>query len=276
MVCVDRSIGLILSPRDERGQALAEFLTLAVALIPLFLLVPMIGKYQDLSHATQLASRYASFDAITRNAMQGSWKPEAQLADEVRRRFFSNSDAPIKTNDVAGDSDSYRNPFWQDLKGNPLVKNFNDVQLSFGTAHGASHADAFTATVVGDVFNTLPVVNAAAMGLQAHGAYTANVSVTLANLPAGIRSLEPLNDINLTIERHTSVVIDPWTSPSTTETEKRFAKLVPLNTLLNSPIQTLVDVAITSFDLAEVSPPKFGRLDIWRDVVPQDRLTVTK
>lgn len=276
MFCVNRSGRPILSSRGEEGQALAEFLTLAVALIPLFLLFPMIGKYQDLSHATQIASRYASFDAITRNDMQGSWKPEAQLADEVRRRFFSNSDAPIKTNDVAGDSDGYRNPFWQDLKGNPLVKNFTDVQLSFGDAHGPRHADAFTAAGDGNVFNTVPVANAAAMGLQARGVYTANVSVTLANLPTGIRSLEPFDDINLIIERHTSVVIDPWISPSTAETESRFGKLVPLNKLLGSPIQALVDVAITSFDLAEVTPPKFGRLDIWRDVVPQDRLTVAK
>ena len=103
--------------RPAAGQALTEFLVVALALIPLFLLVPMIAKYQDISHFTQLASRYAAFDAMTRNDSVSTWKPEAQLADEVRRRFFSNSDAPIKTGDVVGNFDANRNLFWS----NPLA-----------------------------------------------------------------------------------------------------------------------------------------------------------
>jgi hypothetical protein len=59
-----------------RGQALTEFLLVSLALIPLFLLLPMIGKYQDINHATQMASRYAAFDAILRNDSQNSWKPK--------------------------------------------------------------------------------------------------------------------------------------------------------------------------------------------------------
>ncbi len=258
-------------PRHS-GQALAEFLIVALALVPLLLLVPVIGKYQDLSHVTQIASRYAGFDATIRNDVQNNWKPESELANEVRRRFFSNSDAPIKTNDVADNSVAYRNPLWSDLKGNPLINKFSDVSVTFGMAGSSSHADAFSGAGDGAVFNRIPIANANAMGLRAQGVYTANISVVLANLPSGIRSLEPFDNIDLSIKRHTSVVIDGWASPSPAETESRFGNMVPLNTVLGSPIQTLVDFGVSVVELAQVKPPKFGRLETWRDVVPTDRL----
>ena len=257
----------------ERGQALAEFLAVAFALIPLFLLVPMIAKYQDISHATRMASRYVAFEAITRNDSQSSWKPKDQLADEVLRRFFSNSDAPVKTNDVAGDFKAHQNPFWSDIKGDALIKNFSDVSVTFGASDGISHADAFSGASDGEPFNQEPVLaNASKIGLQARGIYTANVVVNIANLPEGIDSIKPFDKIDLSIKRHTSLVIDPWMARSPEQTEDRFDNLVPLNQLLTSGIDTLIDVAITAFELGEVQPPEFGKLDKWRDAVPQDRL----
>lgn len=83
-------------PRRQAGQALVEFLAMAAPLLGLFLLMPMIGKYQDIAHATQMASRYAAFDATVHNDAAGSSKPPAQLAAEVRRRYFSRPDAPSR------------------------------------------------------------------------------------------------------------------------------------------------------------------------------------
>ena len=84
----ERTKRILLSPllRQARaagshaGQALTEFLVVSLVLIPLFLLIPMIGKYQDISHATQLASRYAAFDAVLRNDSENAWKTPALLA----------------------------------------------------------------------------------------------------------------------------------------------------------------------------------------------------
>ncbi|GAA4029590.1 hypothetical protein [Actimicrobium antarcticum] len=262
----------------QRGQAMTEFIVLSVALIPLFLLFPMIGKYQDIRHATQMASRYAAFDATTRNDIQSpdGWKPEAQLADEVRRRFFSNSDAPIKTNDVAGDFEANRNQAWRDPYSNPLIARFSDVALSFGAggaggAGGANHASGFSSAADGAPFNLVPLANAAQMGLQSRGVYTANVSVALANLPAGIRSVEPFDNINLSIQRHTSLLFEPWSASSPQVTEDRFGRLAPVTAAL-ATIQPALDLAITVVDLNQVDAPRFGNLQAWRDVVPQDRL----
>ena len=91
-------------PAWTRSQAPTEFIVIAPALVPLFLLIPLIGKYQSISHATAMASRYVAFDAMANNAGMGGYQPRAQLEQKVHCRFFSNSNAPIKTNDEAGDS----------------------------------------------------------------------------------------------------------------------------------------------------------------------------
>ena len=256
----------------QRGQALTEFLVLAAALVPLFLLVPMIAKYQDLSHATQLASRYVAFDAVNRGGLAGDndWAPPAQLADEVRRRFYSNADAPIKSGDVAGDFDANRNLFWRDPYGNPLIKNFSDIALSFGTG-AATQTGGFSAASDAAVFNKIPVANSNHIGLASPGIYTANVSVALANLPAGIKSIEPFDKLDLNIQRRTSLLFDPWSSTTTARTEARVATLAPLNSVLNT-IDPLIKVTIGFVDLTEIKAPTFGKLSMWRDAVPADRL----
>jgi hypothetical protein len=270
-----RSGGSNRRTKKQAGQALAEFLAIAFALVPLVLLLPMIGKYQDLAHMTQMASRYAAFDATSFGNMGDgyeAWKPPAQLADEIRRRFYSNPDAPIKTGDVAGDFDANRNLLWRDPYGNPLIRNFSDVSISFGN-NAAAQSGGFSAGsgADGTPFNSVPFANASTIGLQARGIYTANVAVAVANLPAGFKSIAPFDTLNLSIERHTSLLFDPWGSPTTRETEKRVGRLAPINNAL-STIKPLVDVAVDVLDMNQVTPPDFGNLEPWRDVVPADRL----
>ena len=259
------------SRESQRGQALTEFLVLSVALIPIFLLMPMIAKYQDISHASQMASRYVAFETTTRNDVQGvsGYKSSTQLADEVRRRFYGNSDAAIKTDDTAGDFDANRNLFWRDPYGKPLIAAFNDVAVSFGNG-GSSHNAAFSPANDSSPFN-LPLVNAQNMGLKAQGIYTANVSVKIANLPSGISSVEPFDKINLSVQRHTSLLFDPWSASDPAQTETRSGRMAPLDSAL-AAIQPVLAVAMLPVDLGRIDPPKFGNLAAWRDVVPADRL----
>ena len=258
----------------QGGQALTEFLVIAVVLLPLFLLLPMIGKYQDLAHATQMASRYAAFDATSFGHAEGfnDYKPPAQLADEVRRRFYSNASAPIKVGDVAGDFDAHRNLFWRDPYGHPLIKKFSDVSVQFGSGATAQAGgfDTFSG-IDGKSFNAIPLANAAHIGLQTRGVFTAQVGVALANLPAGIRSIAPFDAINLQVVRHTSLLFDPWGSPRTAKTEQRVATLAPAASLLET-ISLPLQVAVSAIDLGRVTAPDFTDLESWRDVVPSDRL----
>jgi len=254
----------------QRGQALSEFLAVAVALVPLFLLVPMIAKYQDVAHMTQIASRYMAFDATTRNDAMSSWKPAHQLAGEVRRRFFSNTDAPIKTRDTSGNFDAHRNGFWRTTAHAPLIPDIDrDVSLGFGFSGGAHHAAAFSAASDG-----VPFLLASPMQLNARGIYTGNVTVALANLPDGIRNVEPFDRLNLAMLRNTSILIDPWAASGPSQTEARAGsdpRLFPAGALRN--VTAFSDAAVAIIDLpGGFSGPRLGQLDFWRDTVPEDRL----
>jgi hypothetical protein len=264
------------SPRaaPQAGQALTEFLVIALALLPLFLLIPMIAKYQDIAHMTQMAARYAAFDASIRNdGTAGAWKSETQLADEIRRRFFGNSDAAIKTNDVAGNFDAHRNLFWRGPDDKPLLADFHDVSVSFGPDRLATHDGAFTSAS-----DTAGFPGAAGFGLASKGIYTANVSVKLANLPAGLAFYRPLDAINLAMTRSTSVLLNPWTARDAADIEARIlgdSAAFPAGLL--APVASAVDAYVSIVDLpGGISGPKLGKLDFWRDVVPADRLQAAK
>lgn len=267
----------------QRGQAMSEFIVVALALVPLFLLMPMIGKYQDLSHATEMASRYLAFDAIANHAdSKDGFKSPERLAAEVRRRFFSNSDAPIKTGDEAGDFNANRNHMWVDPQGDPLIKRFSDVTVSFGKERKPAPADGLGEGADGDPFN-VPTPWRVAEELQLKtGVYTANVNVKLANVKELLGSYAgtygELSKLNLSISRSTSVLIDPWTASGAAKIDQRLSnvKLFPGLALAN--IRPLVDAAVDVVESPACFPslcsgkgPRLGELSYWDDLVPADR-----
>ncbi|RYF01835.1 MAG: hypothetical protein EOO32_02385 [Comamonadaceae bacterium] len=250
------------SRSHQQGQALTEFLVIAFALVPLFLLIPILGKYQDIAHATQLASRYAAFDVLVRyGAVEGSNNPvkeTSQLQNEVRRRFFSNSDAPIKTDDTAGDFKAHQNPFWRTPDDQPLIRDFADVTVERTTQF--TH-DGNSAGSKAGPFNP---------AFGATGIRSAAVSVKLGNLPSGLTFYEPFDKIDLVISRGTSVLADGWTGRNPDDVITRFEGLVPAVQLL-PPLSMVVDPVVVLVEPG-VPAPHLGKLDFWRDDVHPDRL----
>lgn len=262
------------------GQALAEFIVIALAMVPLFLIIPLIGKYQDISHKTQLASRYVAFEATTWNDSNGgSFKPEGQLADEVRRRFFSNGDAAIKTYDVAGNVDAHRNPLWVDHKNQPMIDDFANVQISFGPSGAATHASAFTALPkAADPFELYAPVVKNALGVQDKGIYTGRVSVKLATiawpkieLSTGAGA-DPYDALELIMSSHTSVMTDAWPAKDANDVIGKINKAALFPAGKIAAVNSGVSALVTVIDPIGVTPPKLGELEFWKDVVPQDRL----
>jgi len=265
-------------PRNQQGQALTEFLVLAMVLLPLYLLIPMLAKYADIANQTAMASRYVAFEAMTRNDSNNSWKPPEELAGDVRRRFLGNADAPVKTGDAAGNFLAHQNLFWRGPGGGALIANFDtDVGVSFGPDHKPAHSDAFSAASDGAPFNGVAGSSsgprtAAALGLNERGIYTGNVTVRLANVPEGLKSLEPFDKIDLAVTRHTSLLIDSWQAKSPAQVRSRIdsEKLVPATALRD--VAKVVDASVTLAEGGQLRGPKLGQLDFWSDVVPADRL----
>lgn len=270
-----------MTPWRARGQALTEFLVVALVLIPLFLLLPTIGKYLDIAHATQMASRYVAFEAMQRNSgTPDGWKPPQQLAGEVRRRFFSNSDAPIKTGDTAGDFSAHRNAFWYDSQGNPLIASFDsDVRLSFGLdANGTTHEAGLSAASDQWPFG----LAGKTLALPEQGIYTADVTVDLANPNAlegsYAHTYDLFSHLNLSMTRHTSLMVGPWAAHDATQARQRIDKPLLFPGGMLAPAKPLVDAAVTLVESPScfkgtcTRGPKLGELEFWDDVVPKDRL----
>lgn len=270
-----------MNARRQQGQALTEFLVVALLLVPLFLLLPTIGKYLDIAHATQVASRYAAFDAMHRNSSTPEgWKPPTVLADEVRRRFFSNGEAPVKTGDTAGDFDAHRNVFWRDSQRKPLIRHVgSDVRLGFGAAGGATTQ----AAGFGQASDQTPFVNLGpVLDIPEHGIFTAAVSVDLANpeaLPGSYAATHDLfSQLGLRMTRHTSLAVGGWAARGPAQVRDRIDHAVMYPGRILKPIKPVVDAAVVIVESPSclkgkcIKGPELGELDFWDDVVPKDRL----
>lgn len=254
------SARIILSaPSCQRGQSTVEFVVLAFVLVPLLLAVPLIGKYMDIAQTAAVASRYAAFEGTVRHSSaNGGWKTDAELAMEVRRRFFSNSDAPVKTGDAAGDFNAHRNTLWFDHRGDPLLPKFVDNV-------GVKTERAMVSQPFGAIY-------AGPLSLAQDNLYTGRVTVAVAD----IDGFEPFDKLGLSIERATTVLADPWAARGPGMVEQRIKRdgWNPLGPFPYKPLETLggnpvVDLALTFFEFG-APPPDIGR--VVPDRVPADRL----
>ncbi len=165
----------------------------ALVLLPMFIAVPLVCKYIDLNQTAEESSRYVAFEAAARKS-SNAWKTDTQLAAEVRRRFFSNSDAPVKTDDTAGDFAADRNPVWTDHTGKPLIDNFDDDVGVNGKVQGLN-------AIASALYR-------GSLGLSNHNLYTGTVTVKMAN----VKNFDPFDHIDLSTSRKTVLLADAWTA----------------------------------------------------------------
>lgn len=240
----------------QRGQSTVEFLVLALVLLPLFLIVPLLGKQLDIAQTAASASRYVAFEGVVHHGSNlQPWKSDAQLSDEVRRRFFSTSTAALKTGDVAGDFAAHRNPLWTDHRGAPLLP-------VFATNVGATSRRESLPQPLGAVF-------ASGMGLGTDKLHTGAVRIAVAD----VAGLAPLDALALSIERHTTVLVDPWSAsgPAAVRAALRrerwnIAGHFPFG-LLEMSVAPLKLIPLV---LEGTHLPEIGRVD--PDIVPGDRI----
>lgn len=241
----------------QLGQSTVEFVVLGAVLVPLLLIVPLIGKHMDIAQATAVASRYVAFEGITRHSSSNDgWKSDAELAQEVRRRFFSNSDAPIKTNDVAGNFNAHRNPIWFDHRGTPLLSDFtNNVGVKT------------LKQTLSQPFGAL----ASGFKLPQDNLYTGEVTVGIDD----IVNLAPFDTLGLTVSRHTSVLVDPWAASGSAQVDakiKHAGALFPYQplALIAAPLAILMSNPLMAVLGTDSIPPEVGWVD--PDRVPADRV----
>ncbi len=121
---MNRTCGARRPSARSAGQALTEFVILCLAIVPLFLAIPVLAGYFDLKHRSQQASRYAVWERTVWSPEAGAWKnggaqavkPDARLQKEVDRRIFNHPLHPLQDEEVSED------PLWTDHAYGRLVR----------------------------------------------------------------------------------------------------------------------------------------------------------
>lgn len=116
-------------PRRRRicGQALTETLASLLALVPLFILVPYIGKYLDVKHKATDAARYAVWERTVWSDAANTWgaqennKSDAEIALELGDRVLGHPRAPVLPPQQLAVAGVSTNPLWRDYTGANLV-----------------------------------------------------------------------------------------------------------------------------------------------------------
>lgn len=231
------------------GQALLEFVVLSLVLLPLFLLVPRLGKLQDLYQTTERASRYAAFEATVQHTGNG-WKSDAQLAQEIRQRFYADARTAL-VSDPTRVTSARAQTIWSDAANRNWMAQLDRAVL------------VDSATLRRNVLASA-ALPARQLKLPNNNRYRVSVTVDPAKLPG----LRPFDRINLDSTRKTVLLVDTWAARHPADIRRRVEAaplLVPVQTL-RPLFDTLGLLPVLLFDPAL----RMGDFD-W-DAVPCDRL----
>jgi hypothetical protein len=237
----------------ERGQSTTEMLTVSLALVPLFMLMPLIGDYLDMNQQAEMASRYVAFEGAVHNSKSlTGWKSDATLSAEVQKRFFSGSAAPIKTGDVAGNFSADQNPLWTDPSGKHLL---DDINKNVWVNTKVDSKNALATALYQGSFK-----------LSKDNLYTATVSVK----PKNFERIQPFDTLNLQITRKTTILVDTWAARSSNQVASTIndagevAYPITLLRLLGNTVGQVPRLFLENgMDVGNINP----------DIVPCDRLT---
>jgi hypothetical protein len=114
----------------QQGQAIPEVLAIGIVMVPLFLMIPIMGKVADMNQKTIMASRYGAWERTVYDTAKNSStaKQEITLIREARHRFFGRNDVYIETLAIPQEKDKARSLLWRTATDKPMLRRFSDVR----------------------------------------------------------------------------------------------------------------------------------------------------
>lgn len=167
-------------PRLQNGQSLAETLVVASALVPLMLGTIGLAKQASVRSQAHHAARSMVFECTVQPERCADQAHHGTMIDEMRRRHFMRSDAPVFSTDRPGSAPTAgeREAFWNNRRGQPLLASYGDVGARIEADPfnaGSGVVGAFSSTVA-QWFDQL--AGPARFGLQVQsGLYVARAQV---------------------------------------------------------------------------------------------------
>lgn len=283
--------------KKQRGQSMTEFVVAAAfVMVPLFIIVPTVGKYIDMKLAAVQAARYvtweytahyvdlrdqpAGFSALKQSRLP--LKTLARVQKEAARRFYSNTNISINTAvDRAGYDSTAANPLWDFHNGLPMYVHASKKVTANGSDPTPDKLQIFNRIfgVIGTSLNFIATaynklgINAGfdAMNpdgnITLDGLYGATLHMPVAEAPAytpfHVSNRAPLfgTPLNLTMEAKSGLLTETWGAGGKKHTVYQAGGLIP--TLLIGEVfkplnlQTIASTVLLSPELDETSL-KFG------------------
>ncbi len=266
------------------GQALVEALVTLIALTPVMLLVIVLGKYQSLQDATISASRKLAFECSVR--IPECDAISAQMADELRRRFFSRPDVEVFSRDaITGEARApERNALWVDGANRPLLERYEDVGARV-------EADRFDVgrNALGELASAALSAGPERFGLDlAGGLIKARLQVDIARSRGLDGFAGQLQALTVPMMAHTAVLIDGWNASGPHRGDRPVERIVEEGRQLPGifgvaesaidaayfPTRTLIQAiqlgSVGPFGLETQEPFRYHELDV--DIIPADRI----
>lgn len=279
---MSRRIDPLRPRRRQRGQALTEMAIVAAVMVPLFLLVPMLGKYFHVQQTAQQAARSAAWQATVVADYQWDQLDAGQQRGLVVDRHFGLADDPIRTAaSGAGNDEDVRSHMMNTFSGHTLLRRGDIVLSEYRTerAGGISGAlDDFLSWV-----EHLPIGN---FPPNQGGLVTSEVVVRPRNLVTSngrpARFLEPFHQLDLEMRASHVILADPWNAAGNgieghvSEGRER-SVMSQVETL--APMSAVSGIGDVMEDLGFLELlPVLGVVTRWRpgyiqpDIVPKDKL----
>lgn len=240
--------------------------TAATVLVPLFLLIPLLGKYIDIKHRAIQSARYETWeytvwygaDSETPSGFEDGdeadilqrVKSSAQVQNESRRRFFSDTRATIEPNDITNTWDrDDRDLLWTDHHGDPLIANGNSGTPAVTQGSTPDYTFGLMNTlldIIDGVFSALAwVMDLTNSGvgftmINTNGKAESTVSISL-TAPTGLIDFPNLRDtpgvddatavMNVEAVATAAVLTDGWNTGSLKHTINQTGGMVPTRIL---------------------------------------------
>lgn len=281
----------------QRGQAMTEFVVGAVFfLLPLFLIIPTLGKYADVKSAAGQAARYVAWErtvwyggaSSTSSQWPGNSKTESSIQNEARQRvvlmdirtpaitFNSNTDRTAGTFSVAG-----ARQIWHNRDSSNMLQAYNDAQT------GGIPNDAPPGLMGTILSGALSVTNQISLfKLEPNAYYTGRSSLAVKTLPIGGTLRDAGTDGvfdpgvrfgtggKLVFRDQNVLLANGWSARGANHVRTQIGGLTPLGFMSDPTIRTITQtvgcIALALFvpEICGLEPGKVAP-----DIVPPDRLT---
>ena len=272
--------------KKQAGQAMVEFLIAATTvLIPLFLLVPLLGKYMDMKASAIQAARYAAWERTVwfgSSDWSAAGKTDTQIQHEVQQRFFADTaTVKLQSSDMNSAGSSLK-PLWRDRAGTAMLAN-NDTNATQSSPR--STTPGTLNAVLDPVLTVIGVVDkvlGAEFKLDMKSLYTSTVTMQTApttpirQVLGSTSSLETFASVTPVFAEKNVLVANGWSANGVAFVKQQTEGLVVLSVLQRDPVKTVLDIVQT---VAGLIYPELGKDwlklggEIQPDIVPDDRLS---